>query len=247
MNLKYFLDNFDLSNPDWKTLPENFLTLDLAGLSSSDVGKYNAIKFIYEMENKKPEIKSETRNWNEPDGYKRMAVWQNASLLRLLIRKHTETLPKSEHRQKAQLDDAARSVKRNIEEGWKRPTTSEYLQFLGYSQGSLEEVKGDIYDAKTDGFLKSIPGATLDRLGFTISALKGKEIKGEPSEPEHPYFKALDNLRPEDLCYEIFLELINKTDWLLRKTVEALEKKLRDDKRYYEINQAKIRSNLRFR
>lgn len=39
------------------------------------------------------------------------------------------------------MDDEARSVKRNIEEGWKRSTTSEFLQFLGYSQGSLEELR----------------------------------------------------------------------------------------------------------
>ena len=82
-----------------------------------------------------------TRQWTHPEGYKYLAVWTNAVLLRFLIRKFTETLPRSEHRSKTQLDDAGRSVVSNIEEGYKRPTTKEYLDFLGFSQGSLEEIK----------------------------------------------------------------------------------------------------------
>lgn len=141
---------------------------------------------------------SNSRIWQESEGYQRLGAWQNAALLRVLIRVFTKScLPRSEYRLKAQLDDAARSVKRNIEEGWKRPTTKEYLIFLGYSQASLEEVKGDIRDAKTDGFL--------------------------PSQP-------LTTLKSSTLTYEIFIELINKTDWLLRKLVESLERKLQEDK-----------------
>ena len=63
---------------------------------------------------------------------------QMLCFLRFFIRRFTESLPKSEYRRKSQVDDAARSVVRNIEEGFKRTTTGEYLQFIGYSQGSLE-------------------------------------------------------------------------------------------------------------
>ena len=41
--------------------------------------------------------------------------------------------------------------------------------------------------------------------------------------------------------------LINKSDWLMGKTVEALEKKLIEEKKFYELEQARVRSNLRFR
>ncbi len=95
-----------------------------------------------------------SRIWQDPSGYQYLGVWQNAALLRVLVRKFTLTLPLWEKRLKAQMDDCARSQKRNVEKGWKRPTTSEYLQFLGYSQASLEELKGDIRDAKIDGFDK---------------------------------------------------------------------------------------------
>ena len=170
-----------------------------------------------------------SRVWTDPEGYQRLGAWQNAALLRVLIRKFTLNLTLNhpfERRLKAQLDDAARSVKRNIEEGWKRPTTKEYLIFLGYSQASLEEVKGDIRDAKTDGFLPSLPLSTLkNTLNIDLRVIKGTDVKGEPTEPTHPYYLPLSTLKAPTLTYEIFMELINKTDWLLRKLVESLEHK----------------------
>jgi four helix bundle protein len=193
---------------------------------------------------KKPLQRS--RVWQDPKGYQYLAVWQNASLLRVLIRKFTLTLPLSERRLKAQLDDAARSQKRNIEEGWKRPTTSEYLNFLGFAQGSLEEVKGDIVDAKTDGFLKSIPGSSLLSLGINLRGYKGPaEVKGEPTDSGHPYFTPLNTLNPKTLTFEMFIELINKTDYLLRVLVQSLEKKLKDEKKSYRIEQERIKEKFK--
>lgn len=182
-----------------------------------------------EIAAKKPQ--QDSRVWTEPEGYQRLGAWQNAALLRVLIRVFTKGLPKNEYRLKAQLDDAARSVKRNIEEGWKRPTTKEYLVFLGYSQASLEEVKGDVRDAKTDGFLPTKPLSTLKgTLNIDLRVTKGIEIKGEPTEEGHPYYLPLTTLKASTLTYEIFMELINKTDWLLRKLVESLELKQRAEK-----------------
>ncbi|HSA83268.1 MAG TPA: four helix bundle protein [Patescibacteria group bacterium] len=192
----------------------------------------------------RPQQKS--RIWQDPNGYQYLGVWQNAALLRVLVRKFTLTLPLWEKRLKAQMDDCARSQKRNIEEGWKRPTTSEYLQFLGYSQASLEELKGDIRDAKTDGFLKSVKGSDLLRVGIDIRVIKGPQSTwGEPTEQTHPYYQPLNTLNPKTLTYEIFIELINKTDWLLRKLVESLENKLSNSQKDYQINQARIREAIK--
>jgi len=127
-----------------------------------------------------------TRQWTHPEGYKYLAVWKNAVELQKLTKEFTKTLPYSEKRRKDHMDDASRSVQRNIEEGYKRPTTKEYLDFLGFSQGSLEELKGDIRDCLRDG-------------------LMGKEL------------------------HDKFIELINKTDWLLRRLVKSLEKKMSEE------------------
>ena len=235
--LRSFIKDFDINNPSWEDLPDGFPICDLDGLAGSEVAKWNSIKTIWELSRpEKP--KSRSRVWQDPKGYQYLGVWQNAALLRILIRKFTSTLPLKptlnnpyskplEYRLKAQMDDAARSVKRNIEEGWKRATTSDYLQFLSYSQGSLEEVKGDIVDCKTDGFLRSIPGTKLIDKGFDLRVTKGPQkgkVWGEPTDLNHPYSKPLTTLDPKTLTYEQFMELINKTDFLLRKLVESLEK-----------------------
>jgi len=208
---------------------------------------------------------------NTHNGYIFLVAWSNASLLRIFVRTFTLTLPKSEHRLKTQLDDAARSTVANIEEGYSRPTTSQYLDFLGFSYASLIEVKGDTQRSLQDGFLKSVPVSTLAGININLKdwheALK-KSVISKPAEikgvPEHVYtavaggsqnplnsFKFLyppvDNLKVQDLTYEIFIELINKTDWHLRKLVESLETKLNRDQRFYRVEQARIRSKLKIR
>jgi len=167
-------------------------------------------------------------------------------------------LPKSEYRRKAQLDDAARSVVRNIEEGYKRATTSEYSDFIGYSQGSLEEVKGDIRELTEDGFLASRPGSTLASAGLDLgafhNALKGnkgsyrglKDVKTGYT-PINVLYPPLKNIRAANLTYEMFLELINKTDWNLRQLVVSLERKLSQEQKFYKVEQARIREKFKKR
>lgn len=217
--------------------------------TSAEIGLELAEKTYRELSQPKKPLQR-SRVWTDPKGYQYLAVWQNAALLRVLIRKFTLTLPLWEKRLKAQLDDAARSQKRNIEEGWKRPTTNQYLEYLGFSQASLEEVNGDIRDAKTDGFLKSKPGSTLADIGIDLRVVKGVGkgmVKGEPTNPGHPYCQPLNTLNSQTLTYEMFAELINKTDYLLRALVNSLEKKLNEDEKGYLIEKARIKSKLKFR
>lgn len=208
-----------------------------------------AEKTLRELEETKGP-QNNSRSWTDPEGYKYLVPWSNSVLLRFFIRRFTESLPKSEYRRKSQVDDAARSVVRNIEEGFKRTTTGEYLQFIGYSQGSLEEVKGDVRELAEDKFLASKPGSSLAGIGINLGEfnmglrdVKGniKDAKGPLPSSNNPLkdftyrpltllYPPLNNVRVPDLTYEIFIELINKTDWLLRKLVESLEIKLRVNK-----------------
>ena len=203
------------------------------------------------------------------NGYIFLVAWSNASLLRVLVRKFTRTLAKGEYRLKTQADDSARSTVANIEEGFARQTTSEYINFLGYSRASLIEEKGDVHRSLQDGFLKSVPGSGLKDLGINMAdwheALKKSviskptEFKGnygnlrEPKGDKSPLnsFKFLyppvDDLKAEDLTYEMFIELINKTDWNLRKLVESLEKKLNQDQKFYQVEKSRVRTNLKLK
>lgn len=227
-----------------------------------------------------------SRVWQHPQGYRFLVQWSNAVLLRYLVRLFTLGLPKSEYRRKAQIDDAARSVVRNIEEGYKRSNTATYTEFIGFSQGSLEEVKGDIRELTEDGFLFSKSGSSLRSIGLDLGSFnkslhpRGKleedkggyspqessnsslqETKGDyrngkkPSESDSVFqyrpitviYFPLSKVLATDLTYEIFIELINKTDYLLRVLVESLEKKLAQNQMAYKIEQARIRDNIKGR
>jgi len=184
-----------------------------------------------------------------------------------MVRTFTGSLARSEHRLKTQLDDAARSVVANIEEGFSRPTTSEYLTFLGYSQASLIEVKGDIQRSLQDRFLTSLPGSDIAGLDIDLHCWHEALKKSVISRPQHVYtavaepkgktqnplksftflYPPVDALRASQLTYEIFIELINKTDWHLRRLVESLEDKLNHDQKFYQVERARVRSNLKMR
>ena len=183
---------------------------------------------------KKPVEKS--RISQTPNGYIFLVAWSNASFLRVLNKKFTDSLPKPLYRLKSQSDDACRSVVANIEEGFARQTTSEYISFLGYSRASLIEEKGDIQRSLQDGLLKSVPKSSLRDVEIGLdewhevlkkSVISNRDFKGNYRNLE----EYLERVETENLTYEIFIELINKTDWNIRKLVESLEKKMSQDKK----------------
>lgn len=85
-----------------------------------------------------------------PLGYKKLLTWKQAQEIFQLTEEFVKTLPKyhPETHQKT-MDTAdhmlrsARSGVRNIEEGYSRSSTKEYVTFLGFSKGSLEELLSD--------------------------------------------------------------------------------------------------------
>src|SRR3990167_7607428 len=201
----------------------------------SDIIQELVDKTLRELsQEQKPQERS--RISKSPNGYIFLVAWSNASLLRFLNRKFTDSLPKSEHRLKAQADDSCRSVVANIEEGFARQTTSEYISFLGYSRASLIEEKGDIQRSLQDGLLKSVPKPSLRDVEIGLdewhevlkkSVISNRDFKGNYRNLE----EYLERVETDNLTYEIFIELINKTDWNIRKLVESLEKKMSQDKK----------------
>ena len=85
-----------------------------------------------------------------PLGYKNLRTWQQANEIFELTEKFVATLPARNPKTGQFMSDtsdhmlrSARSGVRNIEEGYSRTTTGEYISFLGFSKGSLEELLGD--------------------------------------------------------------------------------------------------------
>lgn len=155
-----------------------------------------------------------------PNGYVFLVPWANACLLRILVtrwfwwfktkgvyrnlkevrgRNNSHKVlysplipvigPALINRMEGQLDHL-RSVIANIEEGFARPTTISYLEFLGFSAGSLVEGKGDVQRWLQDGFLRSVPGSGLADLGIDLkewhTALR-KSVISRPAEIKGVY------------------------------------------------------------
>ncbi len=85
--------------------------------------------------------------------YKRLVVWQNAYKLRRMIYDITARFSKIEIRRISQMRDTARSVKQNIQEGYKSGSIGKYIQGVNISKGSLGELMGDIEDCFDDNLI----------------------------------------------------------------------------------------------
>lgn len=85
----------------------------------------------------------------------------------------------------SQMNDAARSIKQNIQEGYKRNSLGDYIRSLNIAQGSLGELMGDVDDCYEDELidkakfdkLKELLGKTDYLFKRLIQSLKRK--KGE--------------------------------------------------------------------
>lgn len=95
----------------------------------------------------------------KPEGYKDLLAYQKAAELQRLTVQTTDRFPRTETmlKLKDQMDRSARSGTKNIVEGWKRNTTSEYFRFLGYAIASIEELKDDCADIAT-GIYRDLMG-----------------------------------------------------------------------------------------
>lgn len=175
-----------------------------------------------------PVVERTIRQAQSTQGYKASAYWQTAMLLRDLIQLYLEIIPSYQFRRKTQLEDAARSMVATIEEGWARPSTKEYLDYLGFAQASLTEVRGDIERLHTDGYLGtgkfSIPTPSLKFPYPPVNSRINPTRYGTIRERLREYTGR--DIQAKDLTYEVFIEFVNKTDYLLKNTVFGLQEKI---------------------
>jgi four helix bundle protein len=86
-----------------------------------------------------------------PEGYRKLLAYQKASELQVFTNQFVANLPKTKtfFDLADQMSRSGRSGSKNIVEGWKRNTTKEYFDFLGFSIGAVEELKDDAADIAT--------------------------------------------------------------------------------------------------
>ena len=171
-----------------------------------------------------------------PLGFKNLLTWQQAeeiyNRIKLLASKLPKIHPKTNqftNRLTDHLIDSARSLKRNIEEGFKRATTSEYIKFLGFSRGSLEELHGDLVDLEKDiiqwdnqgGSMgnnsKGFEGISMGELGELIRLCRGEDKMLENQ------IKGLEKKR-EKMGYRSFRE---QNEFLKQEAIKEKQKQER--------------------
>ena len=163
-------------------------------------------------------------------GYRNLLVYKKAEELQLALADFVSHFPHSKTLSALsdQMERSARSTKQNIIEGWKRNSTNEYYQFLGFAVASNAEMEADgtdicngIYEAKG---LKGVN--------------KGEE-KGEMGQIESIPFYPLNTRLP--LCLQLKLRA-KELNFLLDKLQQSLIAKMRQEGTLSVAD--RVRSNL---
>lgn len=115
-----------------------------------------------------------------PLGYKVLRTYTQGEEIYELTKKFTSTYlhPIKDSRLIGHLNDSARSVPRNISEGYGRNNTKSYIEFMGFSFGSLVELLEDFLEIEKD--IKGGHRMTKDnRVALTIISQAIKLCMGE--------------------------------------------------------------------
>ena len=118
-------------------------------------------------------------------GHERLVVWQNAARLRKMVYDISSRFPREEMRRVSQMQDAARSVKQNIQEGYARYSIGEYIHALNIAKGSVGELIGDVNDCFEDRLitfqqykiLEELCGKTEYLLKRLMQSLRQKQLE----------------------------------------------------------------------
>ena len=114
----------------------------------------------------------------ENEGYKKLIVWKNCCELRKKVYEITKKFPKSEYRRVSQMNDAARSTKQNLQEGYKS-SLPKYINYVrNICRPSLSELHGDIEDCHEDKLITDDEFKDLDSLCKRTDYLFVRLIKG---------------------------------------------------------------------
>jgi four helix bundle protein len=167
-----------------------------------------------------------------PTGYRSLVTWKQAGEIYRLSKDFTRSYlhPISDSRLTAHINDSARSVQRNIEEGYKRCSTKEYVQFLGFSRASLEELKGDFEELKRE-WLENIRWAEKGITGGDKGMIGGDKgrIWGDKGMIGGDRGGAGSGVMVKGKIDKL-LSLIYGEDCMMGRQIASLERKMVDEK-----------------
>ncbi len=109
--------------------------------------------------------------------YEKLKFYQDICEIRRLVHTLTRRFEKSHLRLVSQMRDAARSAKQNIREGYVKGTLGEFKHSIRISQGSLEELCGDMQDCHEDRLISSEEFEAFKTLHRSASYMSTQYLK----------------------------------------------------------------------
>jgi four helix bundle protein len=109
--------------------------------------------------------------------YEKLKFYQQLCEIRRTIYQMTEKYAKSHIKLVSQMRDAARSAKQNVREGYRKGTIGEFIHSIKISQGSLEELTGDVQDCIEDGLFEGQESNDLETLLSSADFLMARYLK----------------------------------------------------------------------
>lgn len=134
-------------------------------------------------------------------------------------------------RTKDQMEQAVRSGKQNVLEGYSQKSLASYIKLVGVARGSLEELLEDYKDFARTNKILIWPKERAKREIGEIGEI-WKIIKNNPTLPDNPYFPHLP-YSPEK-AVNLMVTLTTQATYLMDKLIESLEEKHRTEGGYSE-------------
>ncbi len=163
-------------------------------------------------------------------GYKYLLSYQYSAIIFDLTNEFCSVylLGRELLRQRDQMNQAARSGKQNIVEGYELESLEGYIRFLGFAKGSLKELLEDYED-----FLRLHGLRLWEKEDQRMRVLREVRVVEEPI-PHIPQFPHI----PQDpeLAANLMVMLCQRTTYLLERQIVALTEKF--------VNEGGFRENL---
>ncbi len=109
--------------------------------------------------------------------YEKLKFYQDICQIRSFVYQVTSRFERSHLRLVSQMRDAARSAKQNIREGYVKGTLGEFKHSIKISQGSLEELCGDMADCLEDRLISDKEFETFKALYRSASYMSTQYLK----------------------------------------------------------------------
>lgn len=158
----------------------------------------------------------------KPYGYRELLVYKKAEVMQLACAELTHQFPRMKTliALADQMDRSARSVKQNIVEGWKRNSSKEYYEFLGFSMGANSELEEDCDDIWKGMY----PELLTERGVMGFAEMRERGGKGIMGDIEKLKFYPLDPNLPPVVKLKLQCKELNYLFTQLQKSlVEKME------------------------